>query len=64
LKFQEEILSNSKPRKFYKFSFKTHSESGEVPIERVVLLFKTFTTTVYLKNLRPGRSFLDRLKFA
>jgi hypothetical protein len=43
---------NSKPRKFSEFSFEIHLEIGEVPMEKVVPFFKTFTTIFYFKFLK------------
>jgi hypothetical protein len=40
LKSQEEILVNSKPRSFSDFLFEIYSKSEEVPIDKVVHLFK------------------------
>jgi hypothetical protein len=45
----KKILLNSKPRKFFEFSFEIHSESEEVSIEKVVHLFETFKTIFYFK---------------
>jgi hypothetical protein len=39
-KFQEEIISNSKPRGFSKFSFQILYESDEVSMEKVVHLLE------------------------
>jgi hypothetical protein len=36
-KFQEEILLNSKPRKFSGFPFEIHLESEEVPMKKLFL---------------------------
>jgi hypothetical protein len=49
LKFQEEILLNSKPRNFSEFLFEIHFESGEIPMEKVVPFFKHFATIFYFK---------------
>jgi hypothetical protein len=46
---------NSKPRKFSEFSFEIHSEYGEVPMKKVVPLFKSFTTIFYFKIFGCGK---------
>jgi hypothetical protein len=46
--FQQEILLNSKPRNFTEFSFEIHFKSEEVPMEKVILFIKTFTTICHL----------------
>jgi hypothetical protein len=63
LKFQEEILLNSKLRNFSEFSFEIHFESREVPMNKVVPFFKPFITIFYFNFLTWGRSFLDRSNF-
>jgi hypothetical protein len=62
LKSQEEILLNFKPRNYSKFPFEVHFESGEVPMEKAVSFFKTFTNIFYFDFLSSGRSFLDGSK--
>jgi hypothetical protein len=49
VKFQKEILLNSKPRNFFEFSFELHFESEKVPMEKVVPLIKTFKTILYFR---------------
>jgi hypothetical protein len=41
---------------FPKFSFEMHFKSGEVPMEDVVHLFKSFTTIFYFKNFDLGNA--------
>jgi hypothetical protein len=41
------------------FEFKINFESEEVPMDKVVPLFKSFRTIFYLKKLSSGISFLD-----
>jgi hypothetical protein len=55
LKFQEEILLNSEPRNFSEFLFEIHLKYGEVPMEKVLPFFKTFTTIFYFKLFEPGK---------
>jgi hypothetical protein len=62
LKSQEEILLNSKPRSFSDFSFEAHYEFDDVPIEKVVPLFKSFTTIFYLKFLKLGKILFGSIK--
>jgi hypothetical protein len=50
------ILLNFKPRSFSEFSFIFHFESQEVPIEKVVPFFKTFTTIFYFKFFELGKA--------
>jgi hypothetical protein len=54
-KFQEEILLNSKPRKFSDVPFQIHLESKEVPMENVLSFFKSFKTIFYSKFLELGK---------
>jgi hypothetical protein len=54
LKFQEEILLNPKPRNFPEFLFEIHFESGGVPMEEIVLFFKSFSTVFYFKFFELG----------
>jgi hypothetical protein len=46
---------NSKCGNFSKFSFEIHFETGEVPKEKVVPFFKTFTTIFYFKLFKVGK---------
>jgi hypothetical protein len=62
LKFQEEILLNSKPRKFSKFSFEIHFESGEVPMEKIIPFFKPLTTIFYFKFFDLGKVLFGAVK--
>jgi hypothetical protein len=62
-KFKEEILLNSKPRRFSNFSFEIHSKSEEVSMEKVVHLFEIFTTICFPNFWSSGRSILDQSKF-
>jgi hypothetical protein len=43
---------NSKPRSLSEFSFEIYSESGEVPMEKVVPFFKSFKTLFYFKKFK------------
>jgi hypothetical protein len=52
-----------KLRKFSEFLFEIYFESEEVPMEKVVPLFKPFTAKFYFKIFELGRYFLDRPKF-
>jgi hypothetical protein len=61
-KFQKEILLNSKPRKFSKFSFEIHTESGKVPMDKVVPLIKTFKTIFCLKFFECGNVLFGPVK--
>jgi hypothetical protein len=62
LKLQEEILLNPKPRKFSEFSFEIHYESGEVPMDEVVPLFKTFSTIFYFNFFELGNILFGSVK--
>jgi hypothetical protein len=53
---------NSKPGNFSEFSFEIHSEFEEVPIEKVVPIFKSFTTMSYLKNLELEKVIFGSIK--
>jgi hypothetical protein len=46
---------NFKPRSFSEFSFKIHIESEEVPMDKVVPLFKPFKNIFYFKKIELGR---------
>jgi hypothetical protein len=54
-KKSDQILSKFKPRSFSEFSFKIHLEFEEVPIQKVVPLFKLFKAIFYFKNFEPGK---------
>jgi hypothetical protein len=62
LKLQEEILLNPKPRNFSEFSFEIHYESGEVPMDEVVPLFKTFSTIFYFNFFELGNVLFGSVK--
>jgi hypothetical protein len=51
MKFQKEILLNSKHRNFFEFSFEIHFKSKEVPMEKIVPLIKTLKTVFYSRFL-------------
>jgi hypothetical protein len=45
---------NPKPRNFPEFLFEIHFESGGVPMEEIVLFFKSFSTVFYFKFFELG----------
>jgi hypothetical protein len=61
-KFQEEILSNSKPKKFSEFLFEIHFKSGEVTMYYVVPFLKPLTTIIYFKIFKLGKVLFGSVK--
>jgi hypothetical protein len=56
LEIFSQILFNFKPRSFSDVSFEIHFEFEEVPIEKVVPFFKSFTTLFYFKILEHDKA--------
>jgi hypothetical protein len=57
------FLNSKTYHDFPMFLFKIHLESDEVPMEKVVPFFKTFTIIFVSNFLSSGRSFLEWSKF-
>jgi hypothetical protein len=60
MKFHE--ISQIQILEFYEFSFEIHYESEEVPTEKDVPLFKSFTTIFYFKFFESGKILFGSVK--